>query len=87
MYLIGYWMVKLVSSFDIREQGQSSTDISEVIDQDNHPIRDLPDLPLTISSEVEGELIEAWMRLDPSMSIGSCRREEDADSNSRDRSS
>ena len=35
-----------------------------VLDHDNHPLRIFPDLPLTLSSEIEGWYLEAVMRLD-----------------------
>jgi hypothetical protein len=35
-----------------------------VIDEENHPVRHFDVLPLTISTEVEGWRLEAWMRID-----------------------
>lgn len=35
-----------------------------VLDADNHPVKDYRDIPLTLSSEVEGWLLEAMWRLD-----------------------
>ena len=36
-----------------------------VLDLDNHPVNDYRDIPLTVSSKIEGELMEAIRRLDP----------------------
>ena len=35
-----------------------------VIDLNNHPIKDSPDLPLTLSSKMKDALIEAGFRID-----------------------
>ena len=35
-----------------------------VLDHDNHPVRVFADLPLTLSSELEGYIVEAVSRLD-----------------------
>ena len=40
-----------------------------VLDVDNHPIKDYKDIPLTLSSRVEGALVEAIRRLDPRITI------------------
>lgn len=35
-----------------------------VIDRENQPLREVPGLPVTISSNIEAWLSEAWMRID-----------------------
>ena len=40
-----------------------------VLSLDNHPIKDYKDIPLTVSSRVEGALMEAIRRLDPRIII------------------
>jgi len=45
-----------------------------VIDHDNHPLRDFPGLlPVTLSSEAEGWLLEAFTRSDPRVQIKDLR--------------
>ena len=41
-----------------------------VLDTDNHPIKDYRDIPLTVSSEVEGGLTEAIRHVDPRITHG-----------------
>lgn len=36
-----------------------------VLDLNNHPVKDYGDIPLTLSSQVEGSLMEIILRLDP----------------------
>ena len=40
-----------------------------VIDLNNHPVKDYPDLPLTLSSKVEDALMEAILRIDTRIAI------------------
>lgn len=40
-----------------------------VLDPDNHPIMDYRDIPWTLSSNIEGALMEAIRRLDPRITI------------------
>ncbi|KAL8719519.1 MAG: hypothetical protein Q9225_003486 [Loekoesia sp. 1 TL-2023] len=40
-----------------------------LLDINNHPIRNWPELPLTISGQVEGLWLEFWRRLNPAISL------------------
>ena len=41
-----------------------------VLSTDNHPVKDYRDIPLTVSSEVEGGLTEAIRHVDPRITWG-----------------
>ncbi|KAI4177697.1 MAG: hypothetical protein LQ343_000160 [Gyalolechia ehrenbergii] len=46
-----------------------ATDGKVLLDVNNHPIKDWPELPTTISGQVEGMWIEYWRRLNPQISL------------------
>ncbi|KAL8941014.1 MAG: hypothetical protein Q9216_002494 [Gyalolechia sp. 2 TL-2023] len=48
---------------------RDTTDGKFLLDVNNHPIRDWPELPATISGQVEGMWIEYWRRLNPQISL------------------
>ena len=62
--------------FAVSENNRPSHDVSwlfdegrVVLDLDNDPIKDFKDIPLTLSSAVEGALMEAISRLDNRIQI------------------